>query len=185
MFSWLIKNFAKILLDEIKHEYTKDIERIKKEYQKEVKEYESFLTLFREDYLRYYGEQFKLYINIWKILCELKKAGDVLWDEANHKNLKKFAELLEKASDELEKGSLFIENEHYIQMLELIDTFNGYNFGKFKLIEIYNKNNFEREVAIYDIEKLIRNNNNYKYKYQELLEDVRDSIKEQLKRKIT
>jgi hypothetical protein len=195
IFSWLTKSLAKILLEELKHEHAKDIEeikkknlaeveKIKKEFSKEIEDYKNYLSIFKEDYSRYYGEQFKLYANLWKILCELKNAGNMLWNEATHKNLRSFAELLEKASDDLEKGSLFIESEHYIKMLELVDRLKEYKFGKDKLIEVYNKKDFQHRVGIYDIEKLITDNNNYKTQYEGLLKDVRDSLKDQLKRKI-
>jgi len=61
----------------------KHLESIKKEYQKEIEAYKTQLDMLKETFLRYSGQQFELYNNLWHSLYALRSTADVLWEEAN------------------------------------------------------------------------------------------------------
>src|SRR5215510_1088274 len=68
---------------------------------------------------RYSETQFQLYNDLWSSLCDLRIAGDQLWEEANSHNAQKFAQQLQKTKDMVQKRSLLIEDEHYESLKRL------------------------------------------------------------------
>ena len=153
------------------------LESIKKEYQKEIEAYKSHLDVLKETSLRYSGQQFKLYNNLWHSLYALKSTAEILWEEANEQNLKKFSQQLKKTIDEVEKSYLFIEENHYQELKKLLKQFSEYQFGKTKLIQLYKQRG---EVDNQEIIEWINHNRERKEEYENLI----DKIKKELKRQI-
>ena len=151
---------------------------IKKEYQKEIEAYKSHLDVLKETSLRYSGQQFELYNNLWHSLCALKSTADILWEEANGQNLRKFSQQLKKTIDEVEKSYLFIEENHYQELKELLKQFREYQFGKTNLVQLYYKQ--RGGVDHQEIIEWISRNRERKEEYEELI----DKIKKELKRQI-
>ena len=153
------------------------LESIKKEYQKEIEAYKSYLDVLKETSLRYSGQQFELYNNLWHSLYALKSTADILWEEVNEQNLKKFSQQLKKTIDEVEKSYLFIEENHYQELKELLKQFSEYQFGKTKLVQLYKQRG---KVHYQEIIEWIDHNRERKKEYEELI----DKIKKELKRQI-
>jgi len=113
------------------------LESIKKEYQKEIETYKTQLNMIKETALRYSGQQFELYSKLWHSLCDLKSTADMLWTTANKQNLRKFSQQLKNTIDEVERSYLFIEDNHYTELSELLREFKNYEIGKKKLVQLY------------------------------------------------
>ena len=154
------------------------LESIKKEYQKEIESYKAQLDMLKETSLRYSGQQFELYTKLWRSLYDLKSKADILWEEANEQNLKKFSQQLKKTIDEIEKSYLFIEENHYQELKSLLKQFSEYRFGKTKLVQIYKQG---MGVDRYEIEEWISHNRERKEEYEKLIDKIKKDLKEQIK----
>lgn len=159
---------------------TRHFESIKKEYQKEIEAYRSHLDIFKENSLRYSGQQFELYNKLWCSLYDLKSIADDLWEEANEPKLWKFSQQLKKTIDEVEKSCLFIEENHHQELKKLLEQFSEYRFGKTKVIQ-FNKNrgteSFDQEAT----RQWINHNRDRKRKYEELINEIRIDLKKQIR----
>jgi len=156
----------------------KHLESIKKEYQKEIEFFKTQLELIRCDASRYSERQFELYTKLWHSLYDLKKRADLLWEEANEKNLKNFSEQLNKTIDEVERSYLFIREDHYNELKRLLSEFSNYEMRKTKLVQIYRKKGFQ--VDDLEIRQLIDRNRISKQRYDELIHTIRRDLKEQI-----
>ena len=156
------------------------LEKIKNEYQKELENYKAELDLIKANILRYSDKQFELYSRLWEALCELKFSAERLWQEANNKNLRDFSEKLQLALENVDKSYLFIEEESYQILRDLLRKFSEYRIGKKRLIELKNKHGrfMIREVEIKD---LIEHNRHIKQKYIQIMEKLGKDLKTQLK----
>ncbi len=155
------------------------LESLKKEYQKEIESYKSHLDVFKEASLRYSGQQFNLYNNLWHSLYALKLTANILWEEANEQNLKKFSQQLKKTIDEVEKSYLFIEENHYQELKELLEQFSKYQFGKTKLIQVYKRKGIQIDTQ--EIDRWIRHNRERKEEYEQLIDKIKKDLKRQIK----
>ena len=158
----------------------KHLESIKKEYQKEIEEYRTRLNIYEKTVLLYSGQQFELYSKLWHSLYDLKSAADTLWEKANNKNLREFSKQLKNTIDEVEKSYLFIEPSHYEELSNLLDEFKNYEFGKKKLIQLRAGHRPQR-VDDKEIQQLIENNRGKKQQYEQLIKEIRDNLKKQLR----
>jgi hypothetical protein len=158
----------------------KHLESIKKEYQKEIESYKSQLDILKETSLRYSGQQFELYNNLWHSLYALKSTGDVLWEEANEQNLIKFSQQLKKTMGKIEKSYLFIEEYHYRELKDLLKQFSDYQFGKTKLIQLYTQKN-KMDVNREEIEQLIDRNRERKEEYEYFIDRIKEDLKRQIR----
>jgi Fe2+ transport system protein B len=156
----------------------KHLESIKKEYQKEIEAYKSQLDMLKETSLRYSGQQFELYNNLWHSLYALRSTADVLWEEAREQNLIKFSQQLKKTMDEVEKSYLFIEENHYRELKDLLKQFSDYQFGKTKLIQLYKQ---RTDVNHQEIGQWIDHNRERKEKYEELIDKIKEDLKRQIR----
>lgn len=181
--SFLGKVWSDRLIELYKKDSQKEIERLKTDLQKDIESYKAQLNIKKVDNLRYSGDQFGLYNQLWLSLWELKKAGDSLQENASKSNLENFSEKLIQARDEVEKGSILVEDNHYKELSKLLDELKNYKLGKEKLVEIYEKRNSEvsRKFVNADIDKLVRNNDCIKEKYEKLIEEIKYDIKNQLR----
>jgi hypothetical protein len=158
----------------------KHLESIKKEYQKEIEEYRTRLNIYEKTVLLYSGQQFELYSKLWHSLYDLKLVADTLWEKADNKNLREFSKQLKNTIDEVEKSYLFIEPSHYEELSNLLDEFKNYEFGKKKLIQLRAGHRPQR-VDDKEIQQLIENNRGKKQQYEQLIKEIRDNLKKQLR----
>ena len=159
----------------------KYLESIKKEYQKEIESYKTHLDMLKETSLRYSGRQFELYNRLWHSLYALKSTADMLWEKANEQNLKKFSQQLKETIDEVEKSYLFIEGNHYKELLKLLNEFKDYEIGKKRLVQLYMKRSYRQQVDRYEIQQLVEQNRGRKQRYEQLVKEIGDNLKKQIK----
>jgi hypothetical protein len=157
----------------------KYLESVKKEYTKEIEAYKNQLEIMKQASLRYSTQQFDLYNKLWRSLHGLKIASDNLWNEANAGNLFTFSRLLSEAINEIEQSSLLIEDTHYLEMHKLLDELGEYRLGKVKIIDLHRKR--DEFLQINDITHWTNHNLNSKLKFENLLEEIRKELKQQIK----
>ncbi len=126
--------------------------------------------------------QFEAYNTLWCALVDLNTCADDLWDSASHENLITFNESLRKASTLIQKSRVFLEDQHYRQLREIMSVFSNYKSGKQKLFSIRSENDLQDK----SMDKLrreldqIENNSFFRSSYKSLLDQIADSLKTQL-----
>jgi hypothetical protein len=149
---------------------------------RQLAQYQSQLDIFKTTLLRYSGEQFTLYNKLWYSLYDLKKSGDILWEEANPKNLKIFSTQLNKTYDEVEKNYLLLEKDHYDELINFFNRLKEYQHNKIELIKLYMQRNYkpmdrdEQEIRI-----LVNNNREIKETYEVIINKIRDDLRKQIR----
>ncbi|WP_396193161.1 hypothetical protein [Flavobacterium sp.] len=153
-------------------------EKIKVKFQNEINQYQNQLEILKSVSLRYTDKQFELYSNLWSSLNDLKILGDDLWLEAEPRLLIKFSKQLKATKLEVEKASLFIEDDHYKQLTEILKSFAEYEIGKSRLIDIRQGDVWQEQVVT-----MVLANAGRKTEYELLIKSVRTNLKEQLQGK--
>ena len=149
-------------------------------FQKEINDYQTELDILKRTTLRYSDKQFELYSRLWSSLQNLKISADNLWESANSKNLSNFSKQLQSTKNEIEKLSLFIENEHYSELIEIINHFSDFQIGKEMLIDYRQNTNLDGHL----IERqMIAGNQRTKERYEKLILLIKNDLKKQLKGK--
>lgn len=154
------------------------LERLKADYQKDIKELEGKLAVLTSKKISYSSSQFKFYNKLWSSLYELKISSENLWLKLNSRNLEKFSKRLIIAEKQIERGSLFIEDYHYKQIMEIISLFKDYQVGKRSLAEFTQAEGF---FDIEEAERLKQDNFELKERLSILIVQIRDDLKKQIK----
>lgn len=178
--SWLGKVWANRILEADRVRYQSQLEALKSDLSSGVERLKSDLLLNLEISKRFTEKQFHLYNDLWSSLCDLRIAGDSLWECANPSNARKFAEQLKKTDDQILRSSLLIEDQHYETLRELIDRFSKFQFGKVRLIDLRRGSQSNDEIELSDIEGAIERNGMLKEEYSDLLTEIRKSFKRQI-----
>ena len=174
MSSWLGKVWASRILEEDKNKYQTALEQLKSQYQLDVEKNKSV-------FLRYSESQFSLYNTVWVALCDLEKSADQLWAAATRTYVKEFAKSLAEAKHEVRKGALIIEEEHYQSLLALFAEFEGFQFGKSKLLQLRRERERLDNLDEYEIRSVIDNNGEIRERFKVILDDVKSKFSSQLK----
>ena len=172
--SWLGKVWATKILEEDKNKYKTALEQLKSQYQLDVEKNKSV-------FLRYSDSQFNLYNTVWVALCDLEKSADQLWAAATRAYVKDFAKSLSEAKHEVRKGALIIEDEHYQSLLELFGEFEGFQFGKSKLLQLRRERERLDNLDEYEIRSVIDNNGEIRDRFKIILDEVKAKFSSQLK----
>ncbi len=151
-------------------------EKIKAKFQNEINEYQSQLDILKQSTIRYSDKQFEHYSKLWSSLYDLKLLADDLWQQATPARLEKFSRQLRNTKTEIERASLFIEQNHYKELSETIKFFSKYQIGKSDLINYRQVNNFDD----YNIEKMIADNGAKKAAFETLILAVKADLKNQI-----
>ncbi len=109
-------------------------------------------------------------------MYDLKLLADDLWKEATPVRLERFSRQLRNTKTEIEKASLFIEENHYRDLTETINFFSEYQIGKSDLINYRQANNFDN----YTVEQMIAENGAKKTAFEALLFLVKADLKSKL-----
>lgn len=150
--------------------------------ERHIARFRNELDIIKESTLRYSGQQFQLYNDLWKSLCDLKSNADDLWSLANEENLRNFSQQLKTTIEKVEKSFLFIESSHYTSLLELLNEFKNYQDGKTMLVELYmNPRGTQRLSSEDEINRLIDRNRNNRERYNHLVQDIGNNLKNQLR----
>jgi len=151
-------------------------EKIKAKFQNEINEYQSQLDIIKQTTIRYSDKQFEHYSKLWSSLYDLKLLADGLWKEATPVRLERFSRQLRNTKTEIEKASLFIEENHYKELTETIKFFSEYQIGKSDLIDYRQRNNFDG----YTVGQMIANNGAKKNAFETLILAVKADLKKQI-----
>jgi Glu-tRNA(Gln) amidotransferase subunit E-like FAD-binding protein len=157
--SWLGKVWASKILEADKLKYQSAFEVVK----------------------RYSETQFHLYNDLWSSLCDLRIAGDKLWEEANAINARRFAQQLQKTRNMVQRSSLLIEDEHYEALKTLLEEFGDFDLGKARLLELRSNQFPLNDVPDNDVQRVIEENRLKKEAYSQLLDKLEHSLKRQLR----
>lgn len=151
-------------------------EKIKAKFQNEINEYQSQLDIIKQTTIRYSDKQFEHYSKLWSSLYDLKLLADDLWQQATPVRLERFSRQLRNTKTEIEKASLFIEENHYKELTETIKFFSEYQIGKSDLINYRQANNFDNHT----VEQMIANNGAKKVAFETLILAVKADLKKQI-----
>lgn len=155
-------------------------QKFRADFQNEINAYQAKLDILKQTTLRYSDKQFELYTNLWNSLHDLKISADNLWDSASTKNLREFVKQLKKTKGEIEKASLFVEDEHYSELSETIKFFSEFQIGKERLIDLRQNSNLEGHLIE---QQMIAGNQRVKNRYDELILLIKADLRKQLKGK--
>ncbi len=155
----------------------KYVEKIKKDFEKEVEEYKTHLDIRKSTTLRYSEKQFEYYSKLWASLYDLKLSADKLWENASLDNLEFFTKQLKNTKTKVEKSGLFIENNDYENLVRILNYFLDYKIGKTKLINIRENN----PTDFYHIQQLVDNNQQIKNEYDQLILRIKEELKNQIR----
>jgi hypothetical protein len=111
----------------------------------------------------------------------LRIAGDLLWEEANSINARRFAQQLQKTRDMVQKRSLLIEDQHYEALKRLMQEFGDFDLGKARLLELRRSQFPLQDVPDQDVQRVIHQNSLKKEAYSRLLTELESSLKRQLR----
>lgn len=173
-----LKTNNQIAIEKIKADNTLTLEKLKNNYQKEVEVYKTGLL----SVARYSEYQFKLYNELWVGLYELKCKAEDLWEHASSKNLSKFAEQLKLTKRKIEQNILLIKEEHYQDLIRILETFEKYKVGKVNLINLRNSQRRERDIDNIGVDEInfININEEVKNEYIFLVELIAADLKKHL-----
>jgi hypothetical protein len=166
---WFVQLTANTLADNYK-------KKIEHDFEKKLEIYKSELEIIKATALKYNDKQFELYLDLWKNLQELKFASIDLWNIANLNNLKKFDSALRKTHRQIETTSILLEENHYVELNEIIKNLQEFDTGKEKLIAARRERAEEWEIHM-----LIESNRQRKDRCLEIIETMKDSIRNTIK----
>ena len=172
------------LLDSYNNKHERELEELKSKYAAELESTKTELEKARLQFVRYSEKQFELYNDLWKVLLYTKQQADKLWQKADPLQIPAFSEQIRQTRRAIDDNLLLIEEEHYNKLIQLIEQFEHFQFGKLKLIEIKSQlEDVEQMPQITDAEaqSTIRKNKKTKDKYDELIMEIGKSFRCQIK----
>ena len=171
------------LLDSYNNKHENELEALKSKYANELEETKSELEKAKFQFIRYSEKQFELYNDLWKVLLYTKQQADMLWQKADPSQIPAFSEQIRQTRRAIDDNLLLIEEEHYNKLIQLIEQFEQFQFGKLKLVEIRSQFDNGDGVVISKTEtqKTIRNNRRTKDRYDTLIMDIGKSFRKQIK----
>ncbi|MCS4541762.1 MAG: hypothetical protein HY929_05520, partial [Euryarchaeota archaeon] len=92
-----------------------------------------------------------------------------------------FSQQLKKTIDEVEKSYLFIEENHYQELSRLLNDFKNYEIGKKRLVQLYMRRSSIQQVDRYEIQQLVEQNSEGKQRYEQLVKEIGDNLKNQIR----
>lgn len=134
-------------------------------------------------FIRYSEKQFELYNDLWKVLLYTKQQADMLWEKADPAQIPAFSEQIRLTKNAINDNLLLIEEEHYNKLIELINQFEQFQFGKQKLIEIrVSYDNIQTpSISKEDTKVTIAQNKKTKENYDKLIMDIGKTFRNQIK----
>jgi len=194
--SWLGKVWATRILEAEKTQLQKEIEFYKKDLQKEIEadkyrlqqeiekakaQYQLETEKNKAKFLRYSETQFKLYNDLWLALCELETTAEALWESAEVDMVLQLRSKLADAKKALRKGYLLVEDGDYRQLLDVLQQFEQFQFGKSRLVQLRSRAQLaEAYVDEAEVRNVINANSGIRIQYSDLLEVIRRSLKKQI-----
>jgi hypothetical protein len=181
---WFGDRLANKLLEKDKAKYQEELEGLKTKYQTELETKKTELEKSKSIFLRYSEHQFNLYNELWKSLCDLKHIGEELWERAEVQKVKDFSKQLKTTKLAVEKSALLIEDNHFKDLIKILDNFGKFEFGKMTLITLRNRQAHELEnhgVNEREIRRVIDQNRQTKQEFVSLVDNLSAEFKRQIK----
>lgn len=181
---WFGDRLANILLEKDKAKYQEELEGLKAKYQTELETTKTELEKSKSMFLRYSEQQFNLYNELWKSLCDLKYIGEELWERAEIQKVKEFSKQLKMTKLTVEKSALLMEDNHFKDLIKILDNFGKFEFGKMTLISLRNRQAHELEnygVNEVEIRRVIDHNRQTKQEFVNLVNNLATEFKRQIK----
>lgn len=172
------------LLDSYNNKHENELEALKSKYANELEETKSELEKTKLQFVRYSEKQFELYNDLWKVLLYTKQQADMLWQKADPSQIPAFSEQIRQTRRAIDDNLLLIEEEHYNKLIQLIEQFEQFQFGKLRLVEVRSQfdNGEDRlEISKTEIRRTIKKNEKTKDKYDTLIMDIGKSFRKQIK----
>lgn len=172
------------LLDTYNNKHESELEALKSRYANELETTKVELEKARSQFVRYSEKQFDLYNDLWKVLLYTKQQADMLWQKADPSQIPAFGEQIRQTRRAINDNLLLIEEEHYNKLIELIEQFEQFQFGKLKLIEIKTQlaeGETEHPITKVEARNTINKNKKTKEKYDKLIMDIGKSFRHQIK----
>ena len=182
---WFGNFLSTRLLDAYNNKHEKELEVIKTKYASELENTKNELEKAKSMFLRYSEKQFELYNDLWKVLLYTKRQADLLWQKADPNQIPSFSEQIRLTRNAISDNLLLIEEEHYEKLIQLIEQFEQFQFGKLKLIDIRIQieggEQVQQIISKADAQNTINKNRKTKEKYDKLIMDIGKSFREQIK----
>ncbi|MFS3017804.1 hypothetical protein [Parabacteroides distasonis] len=182
---WFGNFLSTRLLDSYNNKHEKELEVIKTKYASELENTKNELEKAKSMFLRYSEKQFELYNDLWKVLLYTKRQADLLWQKADPNQIPSFSEQIRLTRNAINDNLLLIEEEHYEKLIQLIEQFEQFQFGKLKLIDIRIQieggEQVQQIISKADAQNTINKNRRTKEKYDKLIMDIGKSFREQIK----
>ena len=182
---WFGNFLSTRLLDSYNNKHEKELEVIKTKYASELENTKNELEKAKSIFLRYSEKQFELYNDLWKVLLYTKRQADLLWQKADPNQIPSFSEQIRLTRNAISDNLLLIEEEHYEKLIQLIEQFEQFQFGKLKLIDIRIQieggEQVQQIISKADAQNTINKNRRTKEKYDKLIMDIGKSFREQIK----
>lgn len=182
---WFGNFLSTRLLDSYNNKHEKELEVIKTKYASELENTKNELEKAKSMFLRYSEKQFELYNGLWKVLLYTKRQADLLWQKADPNQIPSFSEQIRLTRNAISDNLLLIEEEHYEKLIQLIEQFEQFQFGKLKLIDIRIQieggEQVQQIISKADAQNTINKNRRTKEKYDKLIMDIGKSFREQIK----
>lgn len=172
------------LLDSYNNKHEQELEEIKSKYARELENTKNELEKARLQFVRYSEKQFELYNDLWKTLLYTKQQADMLWKKADPMQIPSFSEQIRLTRKAIDDNLLLIEEEHYNKLIQLIEQFEQFQFGKLRLIDIrvqLEDGESFQTISVEDAKSTIEKNKETKDKYDELIMDIGKSFRNQIK----
>lgn len=181
---WFGNFLSKKLLNSYNNQHEKELAEITSNYRQQLEETKTELDKTKSQFLRYSEEQFELYNDIWRVLLQTKRLADELWENPTIEKIPSFVEQIKLTRDSVDDGMLLIESEDYEKIENLIAQFENFQIGKSTLVQLRSieKEDLESEgITDQDISNVITDNYDLKEDYNNLIREIGDSFRKQLK----
>lgn len=179
---WFGDRLANKLLEEDKAKYQEDLEIIKSKFNVELEFQKSNFEKANSLFFRYSEHQFNLYNELWRSLCDLEQVGNELWEQADLQKVKKFSKQLHSTKLSVNKSALLIEENHYRELLSVLERFENLELGKMKLITLRNSQAHELvRISNNEIDYVIQSNKDTKGEFKDKMNQLIDPFKKQIK----
>lgn len=179
---WFGDFLSKRLLDDYNNKHQNELEGLKGKYQRELEETKNELEKAKSQFLRYSEKQFELYNDLWKVLLYTKYQADEFWESADPEKLPAFGEQIKLTRDAINDNLLLIEEDHYEKLIELIQQFEQFQFGKVRLVDIRRQPREGRKyISADEARQTISLNRETKEKYDTLIMEIGQSFRNQIK----
>ncbi|MBQ8959305.1 MAG: hypothetical protein IJ057_13615 [Bacteroidales bacterium] len=172
------------LLDSYNNKHESELETLKNRYANELERTKNELEKAKLQFARYSEKQFELYNDLWRVLLYTKQQADMLWQKADPSKIPSFSEQIRLTRKAINDNLLLIEEEHYNKLIQLIEQFEQFQFGKLKLIDIriqIEEGETVQTITEEDTKNTIQQNKATKDRYDELIMDIGKSFRNQIK----